>query len=344
MRLLKKRILVFCIGVASLMAGCVARPSVQIFHSPIVARSNETVTFTATVITDGSEPVDVQILVNAALVKTCTGLSAGDTCTYVGGPYTAYEGTTVSYLANATDSEGRRDSRGYYFFGITDTSDNWSASAIPARSKSGSNFDILFHRASDYGSFGAFLDDVEDKIVDIYAEQDIIELPANLDDLDFYVFREVAASTANCGVPHADANTDAPWRELDAILHIANFGDCTSLSNNSFTAEGGNTKAFLHESGHGIFDLGDEYDGCNTFYFNAADEPNIFETEAACRAEQTDKSRDPDVCRQFTACQGGWWGIHQDGDGNVMQIGNVNDPWGTEAAERVRWWFNQLTP
>lgn len=114
-----------------------------------------------------------------------------------------------------------------------------------------------------------------------------------------------------------------------------------------FTAEGSNTKAFLHESGHGIFGLADEYDAgssCYTYYFQPATEPNIWSSQADCRAEQTAKGRNPDTCWKFTACQGGWWGIQALNDGTVMQIGLVNDPWGTESREHVNWWFGQSHP
>jgi len=91
----------------------------------VVAKSNESVTFTAEVLDNGTGPVEVQILVNAALVKTCPNLSTGDQCTYTGGPFTAYQGKTVSYLANAKASDNKTDSKGYYYFAVTDSSDNW---------------------------------------------------------------------------------------------------------------------------------------------------------------------------------------------------------------------------
>jgi len=313
---------------------------VEIHHSPVIARSNEQVTFTATLKDDGKGPTDVQILVNAALAATCNNLSSGDTCTHNAGPFSAYEGTTVSYLAKATDNKGQTDTRGYYYFAVTDSNFNWALNYLPARRTGpvADKIDLVFHRDSDYPSFTGFLDDVEDKIYDVYAEQAIIEKTSNFDKFNFYVYPEIASSN-NCGIVDSDANTDIPWRDADAILHTANLGDCTVGSH--FTAEGHNTKAFLHESGHGVFGLADEYDGCGTFYFQPATEPNIFDTESGCQSEQTAKGRSTSACWKFTACQGGWWGIHQLTDGTVMIRGLVDDPWGTEAVERVRWVFNQ---
>jgi len=327
------------------LAGCY--PDVQITHSPVIAKSNEQVTFTAKVVSDGDGPCTVQIIVNAALVQTCNGLSTGDTCAYTGGPYPAYEGTAVAYAASVTDSDGDTKSRGYYHFSITDSSYNWSSyEYLWARitGDTADKEDLVFHRGSDYASFGDFIDDVEDKLYDVYDEQDIIEDPGNFDTFNFYVYKKVAADTDDCGIVHADADADMPWRDDDAILHTTDFGDCTNAGLSHFSAEGHNTKAFLHESGHGVFGMGDEYDDgdCSTGYFQPADEPNIWDTEAECRTEQTNKGRDPNACFEFTACSGGWWGIHDLSIDTVMQNGMVNEPWGTEATEHVEWYFDQF--
>jgi hypothetical protein len=192
------------------------------------------------------------------------------------------------------------------------------------------------------------VDDVEDKMYDVYGEQNIIRYSWNYDDLDFWVYAKEAAQASYCRIVHPDTEGDISWREFDAVLHTAELGDCTDIVRHSFSAEGHNTKAFLHESGHAVFGLADEYDAVPNCYTNykmpVVPEPNIWSTEAACRAEQTDKGRDPDACHMFTTCQGGWWGIHQLADGTVMQIGMVGDPWGIEAAERVTWWFTHTHP
>ncbi len=319
------------------LSGCL---DVEILHSPVIAKNTETVTYTATVKDDGDGPCDVEIYVNDTLVKTCTGLASGATCTYSGGPYT---GILANYRVVATDSDGDTVDNGPYYFAITNSSYNWLFDWIPARWQldTAGYEDLVFHKATDYASFDDFIDDVEDKIHDIYNEQDIIRKTSNLDKFNFYVYSKDATSN-NCGTVHTDADTDMPWRDDDAVLHTTNLADCTNIGLTHFSAEGHNTKAFLHESGHAVFGLADEYDGCSTYYFEPADEPNIFDTEAACRAEQTAKNRDPDKCYQFTACQGGWWGIHDLTAHTVMQWGMVGDPWGIEGAERVEWFFAQF--
>ena len=160
------------------------------------------------------------------------------------------------------------------------------------------------------------------------------EIFTNLEDLNVYAYRKTAASATGCGQPHADAATDASWATDHGIPHVANFGDCTA-GFSRFSAEGpSDTQAFLHEFSHSIFELADEYDG-PTYYFQAANEPNIFETEALCRAEQVLKNRDPDDCYEFTA---GWWGTHT--GVTVMTNGLFSHPWSTESVERLEWWFD----
>lgn len=313
-------------------------PKVMVSHTPVIAKSNEPVTFKAILKEDGKSSTKIDILVNAALVKTCTNLHTGDTCSYSGGPYSAYEGTTVSYLAKATNGWGKTDTKGYYYFAVTDSAYIWTLNYMPAR-HTGSTSDklnLVFHRANDYSSFDDFVDDIEDKMYDVYAKQELIKEPDNFDAFNLYVYSKVAG-TGSCGTVHADADTDMPWRNVDSVLHTANLQDCTNIGLTHFTAEGHNTKAFLHESGHAVFGLADEYCG-PTYYFQPANEPNIWSSEAGCRTEQTAKGRDPNNCWEFCS---GWWGIQGLGDGTVMQIGNMGDPWGIEAEEHVIWFFDQ---
>jgi len=314
---------------------------VNIKHSPVVAKNNETVTFTATTNTS-SDNYRIDILVNAALVKSCTS----SPCVYVGGPYPAYEGTTVSFRANLSKLDcsgfGCSASDGYNYFGVTDTSYNYSTPYIPARvtGTSADKEDLVLHMSTDYEDngqdFGDFIGHVYNKIYDVFGGQSIVR--DNLAAFNVYVYTKEATS-GGCGTVNSDANTDMPWRDDDGVLHWETFRDCTNGGLTHFSAEGSNTKAFLHEAGHAVFGLGDEYCG-DTSYFQPANEPNIWDLENTCRAEQTAKSRDPNACYQFCSNQGGWWGTHT--GTTVMVNGMTGESWGIEGEERVKWFFNNL--
>ena len=335
---------VICLAI--LVGACTNRGSdtVAITHDPVVATSSETVTFVATAVTESND-YRIRMFVNETLVKTCYNML---TCSYTGGPYPTYEGTTVSFLAalDTFDCDVQCDKvDGYYTFGITDSSYVWgSETYIPARISVGTierpsynDTNLLFHMANDYvlngQTFSDFISDVHDKIYDVYAVKDIIK--DNMDNMDLYVYTR-EAGTGSCGTVDWRTNTEVPWRDDDAILHYTTLSDCTDSGLTHFTAEGSYSVDFLHHSGHAVFGLADEGAGASG-YFQSVHEPNIWSSEAACRSEQTSKYRNPDNCFEFDP---GWWGIHS--GTTVMSNGDLSDPWGIEAAERIHWFLNAL--
>ncbi|MBL4868665.1 MAG: hypothetical protein JKY67_20065 [Pseudomonadales bacterium] len=318
--------------------------TISIQHDPVVATSSETVTFDATASTDSSD-YRIRLFVNGSLEKTCYNSL---TCSYTGGPYLSYEGSTVSFAAALDvfdcDNSACDKVDGYYDFGITDASYVWGTTTyIPAKVSvgtssfpSGVDSELLIHMATDYlpgKTFADFVSDVHDKIYDVYAAQSLIK--TNMKNMDIYVYTRTAG-TGSCGSVAWQTNTEVPWRDNDAVLHDSTLTDCTDSGLTRFTAEGSNTTDFLHHSGHAVFGLADEGTGA-LGYFQATNEPNIFSSQAACQSEQNLKGRSPGACNEFSA---GWWGIHS--GTTVMSNGAVGDSWGTEAFERVQYYFNNL--
>jgi hypothetical protein len=317
---------------------------VFIEHSPVVATSSETVTFTAKAETTSAD-YRIRIYVNSTLVHTCYNTP---TCTYIGGPYSGSEGGTVAFLArmDLLDCENFCDkSDGYYEFGITDASYAWGSNTyIPARvsvgtstAPSGLDEILLIHMADDYTTnsqtFADFVGDVGEKINNVYVDQSLIK--ENMHDMDIYVYTR-EASASSCGTVHWLTNTEVPWRDDDAILHYDTLSDCTDSTLTHFSAEGSSTVDFLHHTGHAVFGLADEGVGASG-YFQGAQEPNIFMQESYCHAEQTAKGRDADACYNFSSS---WWGIHT--GTTVMSNGAGGDPGGIEATERVNYFFSTM--
>jgi hypothetical protein len=242
---------------------------------------------------------------------------------------------------------------GYNYFGVRDSNNRWNGqNYIPARVSIGTTIApdevdevLMFHRDTDYASagqtFSDFLDDVHFKIYDILAKKELIE--THMRDFDFYVYR-LEGEGGDCGVANSTVDTDAPWRDDDVILHTTDFGDCTNSGLTHYSAEGHNTKAFLHESGHAIFGMADEYCG-NTGYFLGANEPNIWNSLGSCTTEQTDKGRDTAACASF--CTSGsttWYGTQNFNMAptTVMEWGDMSDIWGTESEEKINYFFSTL--
>ena len=141
-------------------------------------------------------------------------------------------------------------------------------------------------------------------------------------------------------LPAAHVNESGPMISKTPLRPSCERGGSERRSSFSiFSFEGStDTQAYLHETSHAVFRLGDEYDG-HTYYFEAATEPNIFDLESTCRAEQVDKKRDPDDCYEFTTRQTGWWGTH--GNPTVMTNGRSYHPWSKESVERLEYWFGK---
>lgn len=84
-------------------------PTLKLTCSPENPTADQQITFSATA-SDRTGIDRIEILVNARKVKECPD---SDSCTYRGGPYPYYVGTSVSYGANAYDKAGNRAWTGY---------------------------------------------------------------------------------------------------------------------------------------------------------------------------------------------------------------------------------------
>jgi hypothetical protein len=104
---------------------------------------------------------------------------------------------------------------------------------------------------------------------------------------------------------------EADWVDLGFIVHPNQARDCSYTIADYFsvtkiaTAEAGNYTVALHETGHGIFGLSDEYwptydvDGSinnPNLYFMNPPYPNIYDSWQTCRNEASLVGNDPDTC------------------------------------------------
>ena len=153
--------------------------------------------------------------------------------------------------------------------------------------------------------------DTLDLIFNSYYADPKISAYGNRFKFNFWYLRRFGQFT----VGHATCNTlcrrAAPdnWQELcpqassAALIHLE---CCRDFSQNDvFSAENTAFGTLLHEAGHGIFDVADEYDDskCLTHYFSSDPYPNIWRTHAGCWLDATYQTD----CFKFTDCQGGWW-------------------------------------
>jgi len=226
---------------------------------------------------------------------------------------------------------------------------------LPGRTAGDPNnrLDVVFVPDTDYGTpqnidtwLPTFLNEINAQIDQrLNGKSPVTD---NLNRFNFYYTRDQGnAEESSCGPSSTlptDLVRDCSFADVIVVFHKTTFGDCSSVDQNPdiLSAEGPIGRSFIHESGHGMFGLADEYDG-NTSYFQPNPNPNIWATKDACRTDATSAGWNPDDCNKFTDRQGDWWKL---GTTNyIMKDGTYFDNgWGAPASRRISWILDQYTP
>ncbi len=134
---------------------------------------------------------------------------------------------------------------------------------------------------------------------------------------------------------NAPASTVRAIFDGTAILHRNAFRDCASitLGGGAGTAQtnlGDAAWVLLHESGHFMFGLGDEYDGGGIW---AASNPNnVFAAKAACESASSANGLPIAQCAEIGAT--GKW-RNDDGNSTTMEDRTLSSDWRTLSAKAV---------
>ncbi len=122
--------------------------------------------------------------------------------------------------------------------------------------------DLVLVPAEDYGGdIDLFLSEVKHLILDDFGTTAPID--ANLDKFNFYYMEQEGqvGDAAGCGgtLPVEFTSPQCDRADAVGILHNTGIRDCTHGT--KFTAKGNNSRrTFIHESGHAVFKLKDEYE------------------------------------------------------------------------------------
>ncbi|MDX2416377.1 MAG: thrombospondin type 3 repeat-containing protein [Xanthomonadales bacterium] len=201
--------------------------------------------------------------------------------------------------------------------------------------------------------------DARDDLLESYFADPILGSPENRTKFNIWYTRRAtgyvgfdysngSSEKPNCDWDEGDWKEDCPHGEFAFILHRKSCRD--HASGDVFSTQPGKPGILLHESGHILFDLGDEYDDsstdCTTYYSTAEywSKSNIWRTDDYCE----EYSSYPDSsCHKFTDCQGKWYKAQPDDGGWIMEgfcdndgDGNNDFPegicaWGDDARRMV---------
>jgi len=185
--------------------------------------------------------------------------------------------------------------------------------------------DVIFVPNQSYkGNQAQFLSDVQKVITKSYLKSDPIRM--NMAKFNFYTYTEEAAvfegfvfNPPASGCTVFDSATT--FADSIGVLHPNDFRDWSSsgCSRRVFTSEPISYRTFVHESGHSLFGLADEYCCDSSYWYNTPD-PNIFPSESSCKAYATNNGLDKTACVNFCPKNSGncgstgYWKVEPDVD------------------------------
>ncbi|NYZ73847.1 fibronectin type III domain-containing protein [Candidatus Micrarchaeota archaeon] len=157
---------------------------------------------------------------------------------------------------------------------------------------------IVFVMDNDYrNDTTTFRADVRQLIEKGYYGNDLISTQRCK--FNFYYVTEAGDAEDTCtrlDTP-ASLSTSCPFSNMVAIVHKTPFRDCSS--GGVFSTESDGYNVVVHESGHSVFGLADEYCCDGGYWEDKTSFPNIFESESNCRAYAASNAYDPDYCYEF---------------------------------------------
>lgn len=190
--------------------------------------------------------------------------------------------------------------------------------------------DILISFNNDYANAASLRLDAQATIAQ-FSNADVITQTLNR--FNFWYVNQKGGlsvlSNGNCSwIAPTNWQKNCPQVEVGSLIHTTSCRDYRLGDFFSFEIA---DASFIHEAGHAIFLLADEYNdapGCTTNYDACTGEDcNIFNSQNSCKNNSTN----PTNCAQFTTCQGGWW--KSQAAGTIMDSGSVH--WGPDAERQV---------
>lgn len=181
--------------------------------------------------------------------------------------------------------------------------------------------DVVFIPDDDYGGdMALFVRDVQDTIINGYYQNEAIE--QNRIKFNFYYLNDEADITAYPAtgftppLGSCEAFQDATsFADSIAVTHKTDFRDWsgTRCERRVFCSEPTSYRTFVHESGHSLFGLKDEY-CCDSHYSQNDPNPNIWSSRNNCQNDAMGMGWNTGDCSNFCTagsgnCGTGFWDI-----------------------------------
>jgi len=214
--------------------------------------------------------------------------------------------------------------------------------------------DVVFVPHTSYeGHLGQFLTDVKNAITFAYYDLDRYVNPIRADFRDrFNFYYYTGGFGAAMGSPPERFWSRAPFTDTLALLQNVDWGPGVGccFPHGEFEVPGRTKMHIIHENGHAMFNLNDEYCG-NTAYGENNPEGNQWSSLENCQDFANDKGWDPANCVQITGdlpatpgldCQKDFWRYDPPTCpmNNEYGTGRIADaPFGPACVNRINYFF-----
>ena len=295
--------------IATLFSVACSNATIIARHRPMHPTNSQAVTFEVSVTTGdratlsyeryalstGAGGTHVQTLVEAETeVKSCNpaGSSTTFTCTHTM-PSAFPANSLITYTARAWDADGVSTAE-IYSFAAGDYP--WPDDPIPIRLKgdTASKLDAVFIPDTDI-TLASFRDQLDD-VLELYFRYTEIRTWRGLHNFYYSSRQGNYEESCNFTNPSNMANLLAV-ADTVAILHSTNLRDCRSGTRMS--SEIDYDKTLIHETGHALFGLIDEY-CCDTSYSSQPCMKNLYASLASCQSDAPNVGLPASNCTQLT--------------------------------------------
>jgi hypothetical protein len=349
-------------------------PDVFVLHNPIQPGALRAVSYSAT----ATDPTGVTLIIISEQQEelklcangqhTCFDIRSPwrniQTCTFSNPLNTAPCSAEVSsgypnhyrirYRAQATNVSGQTTTEGEIYFAAGDY--NWPNDPIPiyVRGDPDLKIDLVFIPDKDYGPNNTgFMNDVTTLLRDSFLSDQPFskEIRARRDMWNFYVTYQQGDALSNPCRQLRPPNWTLMRATVDSgfVVHKTPFGDCSGIGpGTTFSGEPINAadrSSFVvpvHETGHSVFSLADEWGGAThgMLFDGTLPEHNVFSTRTKCQqnAQLPSHGWNPADCTLIDGTT--WWRSDSGGDLMVDTSTVINTP-GRSDAGRYHWWYAQ---
>lgn len=362
--------ILFWAGLCGSAGLAIAGPEVFIQHTPIQTDNNREVTYKAT----ASDPQGIKSIVISVelrelklhqgqkisdfqteiVLETCTftaPFKTSEDCETKHGPYD--NGDHIGYKVTATNGVGETSTEGYIYFAAGTFP--WPDDPIPiyVRGNPAAKVDLVFIPDKDYITLPnwkqAFMQNVTDLIwTAFFSEESFARGVRSRSEMwNFYITYQLGEF-----VPPCFHDKPPNWPTLRAtvnagfIVHNDPFQDCSGIGEGSvFSAEPidpNNQSSYtvpIHELGHSVFSLADEYSGGYLFHLPLHSH-NVFPTKQMCKSNARSFGWPEKDCKKIG--QTGWF--RSDGRKDIMKdTAEAENAPGRSGGKRYDWHYDQCT-